>query len=314
MAENQFNTFTKFVRHVDNAREPVRADDINKVQKAVNTQELQSTELTTSDFLQRALFALDNSFYVNTMFIDSLENQQYINMGHSFNVIYDAKTRTLTSGDAGNKGVIITVPLASSSEIPLNDFVIMVDEHIPLGASIKYSLTSNGKDFFPVRVNDVNTPNRINPSYEAGALLDVVLRMEMNKNLSGESPKVSSWVVMYNDPILERSYGLINPDLGRFESENLGDVILIRDRLQGDKLVKVVEPDVVTTLLYNEDGTLKDVITDNGKAKITETMVYGSYVNSFGIIETVLLKVTRGTESLAESLGDDVFDENGGVA
>lgn len=308
---DQFRTYTKFTRHVDNAKEVISASDINKIQSAVNTGETHIIKLNANDFLQRALFAFDNNFYVNSMFADTLENLQYIDMSRSTNILYNEKEKSLYLGDMSDKGSVITVPMSSTNETPMNDFVLLVDEYIPVGASIKYFLSVNNIDFYPIKANDVNNPNHFNVEYDPGSILNLILRIELTKNFAGESPRVSGYVVMYNDPVVERSYGLINPDLKRFQQENLGDIILIRDRMQGDKLVKVIEPNMVTTLEYNENGSLKNVITNDGSTKVIETLIYGNYINSQGQIETVLLQVSRKQETLASQLSETSVFEGG---
>ena len=304
---DQFRTYTKFTRHTNNTKEVVNATDINKIQQAINQEEENTAIIHDNAFTSKALFSFDNNFYVNTLFIDTLDNLQYIDMPRSFNIHYSNKEGTIIVGGLSNTGNLITTPISSTNEVPMNDFVLLTDEYIPVGADIKYYVSVNDIDFYPIKANDVNKPNHFNVEYEPGAILSLKLKIELKKNLSGDSPKISAWCVMFNDPLTERSYGLMNPDLSRFEEEQLGDILLIRDRTKGDRLVKVIEPNMVTDLIYDENGTLLKVETNDGSEKLTETLIYGNYVTSQGNIETVLLQVSRKKETLTTQLGEGAF-------
>ena len=80
--------------------------------------------------------------------------------------------------------------------------------------------------------------------------------------------------------------------------------ILIRDRAQDDKLVKVIEPLDTIELTYdweNNDGRLAYVRTfwpyyHGVEVKQLHKLYYGDYLNSKDEIESVLLKVRQTTE------------------
>lgn len=80
--------------------------------------------------------------------------------------------------------------------------------------------------------------------------------------------------------------------------------ILIRDRAQDDKVVKVIEPLDTVELTYdwvNNDGRLAFVYTNypnyNGvEIKQIHKLYYGDYLTSQGTIENVLMKVRQATE------------------
>lgn len=83
-----------------------------------------------------------------------------------------------------------------------------------------------------------------------------------------------------------------------------GITILIRDRAQDDKLVKVIEPLDVVDLTYdfeNNDGRLAFVKThwpnyDGAEINQIHKLYYGDYLNSLGETENVLQKVRQSTD------------------
>lgn len=87
--------------------------------------------------------------------------------------------------------------------------------------------------------------------------------------------------------------------------------IIIRDRAQEDKVVKIIEPLDTVSLTYdfeNNDGRLAFVKTNwpnyNG-AEINQIhkLYYGDYLNSQGETENVLQKVRQSTD-----IGDTVLE------
>ena len=87
--------------------------------------------------------------------------------------------------------------------------------------------------------------------------------------------------------------------------------ILIRDRAQEDKVVKVIEPLDTVNLTYdfeNNDGRLVLVKTnwpDYEGIEINQTheLYYGDYYNSLGETESVLQKVRQSTD-----VGDKILE------
>ena len=89
--------------------------------------------------------------------------------------------------------------------------------------------------------------------------------------------------------------------------------IIVRDRAQEDKVVKVIEPLNTVSLTYdfeNNDGRLAFVKSNwpnyNG-AEVNQIhkLYYGDYVNSLGETENVLQKVRQSTD-IGEKVLEDV--------
>ena len=89
--------------------------------------------------------------------------------------------------------------------------------------------------------------------------------------------------------------------------------IIVRDRAQEDKVVKIIEPLNTVSLTYdfnNNDGRLAFVKTNwpnyNG-AEVNQIhkLYYGDYLNSLGETENVLQKVRQSTD-IGEKVLEDV--------
>lgn len=307
---NPYRKFTKYQRHVNNAQEVISADHINTIQKSVNVAENNVIDLHANEFLNKTIFVFNNNIYVNQMFVDLFENQQFINMSKSRNSFFDSKERILfVNGDVSETS-IYTESLYTKSDVLPNDFVVMIDCYIPPGANIDVFISTNNKDYYPIRYNDITKPNRIKFKNNTSNDFELTLKFKVKKNYQNESPKISGFSVMWFDASVEREYGLTNPDLGQFETEPQGDVVLVRDRLLDDKLVKVIEKDIITNLYYKETGELDRVETVSLQKTSIETLIYGDYLNSNNIIETKLLRITREILDPSEMIEpDEIFEE-----
>lgn len=295
----QFRTYTKFQRHINNAEQQIDANDINKIQKSINTVESNVAEIYDKSFLQKAMFTFDNNLYVNAMFIDEIKDAQYIDASLSKNI--DINNKSISVSPIVNEAELVTVQISNGNDAHINDFILMVDEYIPLGASIKYYIVTNFGGIYPIKSNSTKTPCTIRDN----KLAEVRVKAVMVKNAQGESPSISGIALLYFDQVLENSYGMINPDLRRFYDVQNGETILVRDRAAGDRLSKIIEPQQTTSLYYNEDGSLSYVDANDGKVKTRDTLVYGEYYNSSGRFENVLLSIENEVTKL-----EDTIDEN----
>lgn len=289
--------YTKFTRHVDNAGEVVSANHINKVQNAVTDTEEGIIKLHDSQFMDKVMFSFDNNLYTNSLFADEVYEKKYLDLSLSNNIFYNEKERSLSIDNNSITGELLTTKIYSSlgEGTPLNDFFLMIDGYFPVGSNVKYYIITDKNESYPIKANEPKLPCHI--------MRDVIslrVKIVMTKNAMNESPKIYALALLFFDPAVEAQYGLVNPDLRRFDEIHAGLTTLIRDRAQKDKLVKVIEPTSVVELLYNPDETLNKVITTSEKCetKTTETLAYGDYLNSENITEKVLLSILSTTENL----------------
>ncbi len=99
--------------------------------------------------------------------------------------------------------------------------------------------------------------------------------------------------------------GLQTPTLWGFPSLEIGEddglVIIVRDRAQEDKVVKVIEPQDTVYLTYNweDEGRLAYIRTEYpnyksiGAISQLHKLYYEDYLTSYGAVESVLGKVRQ---------------------
>ena len=308
MALNEHNIkrqYTKYKRHVNESKERIDANTINKIQEDINIQQEESNTIKDTAFEERIYTIFNSNLYVNSMFVDYFRTGEYVNLSQSTNINLNNQKAQLTIGNKSNNGIAISTPIYSvhGEEVELNDFFLITNEYVPVGAEIKYYLeTSTGKRC-PITPNALKLPLHLHENLTLG--FKVVA--DMKANALNESPTINGYAVFYWDADVEKRYGLINPDLSRFPTIELGSddgkTIIIRDRAQEDKVVRIIEPTDTVKLTYdfdNNDGRLSVVETnwpnyDGYEVIQTHELQYGDYTNSNDEIENVLQSVNQKT-------------------
>lgn len=217
MAFNDFENnkqYTKYTRHVDDSKERVKAESINKIQEDVASQQHESNKIKDKAFEERVYTIFNNNLYTNAMFKDILVNGEYINLTDSSNVEFNPELQVLTLKNNALIGEMKSSLITSvhGPEIELNDFFIISNEYIPLGASIKYYIETIAGERYPITQNALKLPMHLVKSLEGGFRVIIVL----SANGLEEKPYVSGYAVLYHDAQVEADYGLTNPDLQRF--------------------------------------------------------------------------------------------------
>lgn len=280
------NKFTKFKRHTDNVGEVIESDDINKVQESVN--ELETENIATKDqaFTEKVLFTLENHFAVNSGFIDEFDDMQNVDIPNSNTIVFNQESSSIQMHDLAIKGTYYSKPIKGQGKTSfLNDFLLIVDIEKPKGSSVEYFISTNFGDF-PISLDKENVTTI------QEKILEFRIKIVMKPNNLGHSPIINSVGVLFFDLFLEKQYGLINPDLSRFDKQSFGETVLIRDRGLGDKLVRVISPDGVTDLAYRGDGKLDFIESMQGQDNTRTTLNYGDYYDSNNNISEKLLGTT----------------------
>jgi hypothetical protein len=206
--------YTKYKRHTNEASERIQAETINTIQK--DTQEAQVDRNIIKDvaFQERVYTIFNNNLYVNAMFVDPYENGNYIQMLHSKNIKLDEKLYNISLDDKNTEGYIQSCHIASvhGDEIGINDFFLVTNQYIPVGASIEYYLQLNNGQRYQIKENSLKTPLHFTENITYGINLVTVLK----PNALGESPIINDYALLYWDEQVEKNLGLINPDLQRF--------------------------------------------------------------------------------------------------
>lgn len=216
MALNEYDNkrqYTKYKRHVNESNERVNANTVNKLQDDLNVQQQETNTVKDTAFEERVYTIFDNNLYTNAMFIDYYKTGEYLNMNESSNVTIDYN-KTQLSIDNNTTGTAVSTMIYSvhGIEIELNDFFLITNEYIPVGASIKYYLETNTGERWPILPNTMKLPLHLSDNLKYG--FKVVI--DMQANALGESPVLNGYAILYWDAQVETNYGMTNPDLQRF--------------------------------------------------------------------------------------------------
>lgn len=206
--------YTKYKRHVDDSNEKVNAGTVNKIQSDINEQQHETNLVKDTAFEERVYTIFNNNLYTNAMFVDYYKQGQYLNLNESDNVEINFEKTQLSLKAGSKSGTAISSKIYSvhGSDVEMNDFFLITNQDIPVGAEIKYYLETNKGERWPILANALKLPLHLTENIKNG--FKVVA--ELKSNSLGESPLLNGYAVLYWDAKVEEDYGMTNPDLQRF--------------------------------------------------------------------------------------------------
>ena len=206
--------YTKYKRHVDDSNETVNADTVNKIQSDINEQQHETNLVKDTAFEERIYTIFNNNLYTNALFVDYYKQGQYLNLNESDNVEINFEKTQLSLKAECKSGTAISSKIYSvhGSDVEMNDFFLITNQDVPVGAEIKYYLETNEGERWPILANALKLPLHLTENIKNG--FKVVA--ELKSNSLGESPLLNGYAVLYWDAKVEEDYGMTNPDLMRF--------------------------------------------------------------------------------------------------
>ena len=211
---NKTRQYTKYKRHVDDSNEKVNAGTVNKIQSDINEQQHETNLVKDTAFEERVYTIFNNNLYTNAMFVDYYKQGQYLNLNESDNVEINFEKTQLSLKAGSKSGTAISSKIYSvhGSDVEMNDFFLITNQDVPVGAEIKYYLETNKGERWPILANALKLPLHLTEKKKNG--FKVVA--ELKSNSLGESPLLNGYAVLYWDAKVEEYYGMTNPDLQRF--------------------------------------------------------------------------------------------------
>ena len=211
---NKTRQYTKYKRHVDDSNEKVNAGTVNKIQSDINEQQHETNLVKDTAFEERVYTIFNNNLYTNAMFVDYYKQGQYLNLNESNNVEINFEKTQLSLKAGSKSGTAISSKIYSvhGSDVEMNDFFLITNQDVPVGAEIKYYLETNKGERWPILANALKLPLHLTENIKNG--FKVVA--ELKSNSLEESPLLNGYAVLYWDAKVEEDYGMTNPDLKRF--------------------------------------------------------------------------------------------------
>lgn len=206
--------YTKYKRHVNESNEKINAETVNKIQSDINEQQHETNLVKDTAFEERIYTIFNNNLYTNAMFVDYYKQGQYLNLNESDNVEINFEKTQLSLKPGCNSGTAVSSKIYSvhGSDIEINDFFLITNQSVPIGAEIKYYLETSKGERWPILANALKLPLHLTENLING--FKVVA--ELKSNSLGESPLLNGYAVLYWDSKVEENYGMTNPDLMRF--------------------------------------------------------------------------------------------------
>lgn len=207
--------YTKYRRHVNESHEKVDAVTVNRLQSDLQVQQEDTNQVKDKAFEERVYTIFNNNLFTNAMFIDCFRTGEYINMNESSGgIILDYEKSQLTLKNESDAAFAVSTRIYSvhGEDVELNDFFLITNQDVPLGAEIKYYLETFTGERWPILPNNLKLPMHLTENLKYGFKLIT----EMRANALGEKPKLNGYAILYWDAKVEENYGMTNPDLQRF--------------------------------------------------------------------------------------------------
>ena len=207
--------YTKYKRHVDESKERITAQTVNKIQSDINEQQIETNKVKDTAFEERVYTIFNNNLYCNAMFIDYFRTGEYINMDAStsgIQVDYEKSWVTLRESASDGEMVSTRIESVHGPEIKVNDFFLISNEIVPVGAKVEWYIETFTGELFPISQNKLKTPMHISDDLENG----FKVHCKLTANNMGEKPAVNGYAVLYWDAQVEADIGMTDPDVRRF--------------------------------------------------------------------------------------------------
>lgn len=206
--------YTKYKRHVNESHEKVNANTVNTIQKDLSTQQQETNAVKDNAFEERVYTIFNNNMYTNAMFIDYFKTGEYINSSLSSDIKIDYEKSQISIDVDKVSATIVSSDIYSvhGNDVAMNDFFLISNHYIPIGAEIKYYLQGSNGERWPITPNALKLPMHLTTPIQYGFKIVT----ELVANSLGESPELNGYAILYWDAQVEENLGMTNPDLMRF--------------------------------------------------------------------------------------------------
>ena len=254
------------------------------------------SDIKDSIFFHDVMTSFENNRLTNAIFICEIKDREYANLENSKNITYDDKYSQIQLNNGAISGIYETLFIKTNDNInaSLNNFFLIADSTIPIGADITYTLVTNENEEYPITPG-VDMPMVI---YKKDNLpTKFKIRVRLFANNKKQSPTLKAFAVLYNDKYIEDKLGLVDIDLSKPEgNKDLHDdeIILNRGGNEDNLLFIETKQNRINLVYDKENDELSKVEVydkETSRLKNTAELIYGDYVNHKNETERVLLKV-----------------------
>lgn len=183
-------------------------------------------------FFNRVMFLFENNKYVNSIFINEINDKEYSDFDNCDNIMFDTSGACITIEDMSRDGVYSSSLIKSFQDKESNctNFLLIVDDTMPIGTDIIYKILSSSGDIANIIPNK-NIPLTL-PNNKSTNNFKLIAELKTN---GINKPKINSIAIMYFDNIVDQKLNLATPDIRAYENKN---VSLVPNHSHDDYVVK----------------------------------------------------------------------------
>lgn len=166
-------------------------------------------------FFNRAMFLFENNKYVNSAFINEINDKEYSDFSSCTNIRFDTENACIVLDDIELNGTYSSTAIKTFNDkaTEINNFFLVVEEELPPGTDILYYLITSEEDRFSI------VPNRNTPLMLSGKLPETItLKAELKSN-GITTPKITALAIYYFDSEVDKELGLTEPNLSISKGE-----------------------------------------------------------------------------------------------
>lgn len=189
--------FVDLVPRLDNVGQVISAGDINILQELAEALQREALRQQDEDFLQTATQALENHPDLNAMWVELLRDGLALDMHNSLGVYYSAGDYSVRLRDEATVGFATSKRYTPPSNCNVKKVLLFADYVLPEGDELKFELSNNGLDFYPV---EPNTGEVTTLKTDGSALY---VRVKFRRQPGSAGPQLNAWAVLYYDATLQ---------------------------------------------------------------------------------------------------------------
>ena len=249
---NENKTTTTFQHHIDNAKEAISGGSINVIQNAINTVEVDAITAHGKLFKDECLFVLRNNPQINFLYMMEFDTLDDVMRVKSFRYKHMSESNLVTiDSQQGSNAIIHSVQYKTTFGQIMSHFILSADALIPVGATIKYYLSNDLNNYYPIKQGE-STPTEMPWTDDK-----VYIKAELIANSKGQPPKLYNLALFCRDNQLTQQGTIVDPNLEPYIQEvdevMVGDTLLQYDTVTG-LLTAVTNPEGITTdVIYNSE-------------------------------------------------------------
>lgn len=180
--------FHRFIRRTDNIGQVISASDINALQEVLEAIQKEMFRLRDRDFLDNAIFILENHPEFNRLLVENFNNQNKIDYTASRNIAYIEEETAISINRESD--ALEAVYESVFWQIPVSKVMLLVSDYQPEGSSIEYYISTQYGIWEPIVSSQIK---EVTGSF-------VKIRATIRRSNPDIHPTINNWALLIKDP------------------------------------------------------------------------------------------------------------------